>query len=210
MTYKAIREKLFDTVMKAKTAGLIRLSAGNLSVRTEDGFAAITPSGIKYDVLKPEDLTVVDLDGNVIDGDKKPSSETPMHTAILKQLPKVGAVCHTHSPYAITFAAAGMDVPVISLELYMVGAPIPVAPWVCPGTPEAGEVTVRIFEKNPDLRVCLLRNHGLVAIGQNLEEAFEFAYDAEVGMQIYYQALQLGEPGIITDAQQEEIRRVYA
>ena len=123
MKYKIIREELYETVMKAKEAGLIRLSAGNISVRTNDGLVAITPSSIKYDVLKPEDLIVVDLDGNIVDGDKKPSSETPMHTAILNHLPDVAAVCHTHSPYAITFAVAGIEVPTASVELFAVGAP---------------------------------------------------------------------------------------
>ena len=210
MKYKVIREELYETVMKAKEAGLIRLSAGNISVRTEDGLVAITPRGIKYDDLQLEDLTVVDLDGKIMDGVKKPSSETPMHTTILKSLPHVGAVFHTHSPYAMTFAAAGMEIPTISLELFLCGAPIPVAPWVCPGTLQAGEITVDIFKQSPALKVCLLRNHGLVAIGTNLENAFELAYNAEVGMQTYYQALQLGKPGSITDEQQEELRRVYA
>ena len=77
MKYKLIREELYETVMKAKEAGLIRLSAGNISVRTEDGLVAITPSGIKYDVLQLEDLTIVDLDGKIMDGIKKPSSEAP-------------------------------------------------------------------------------------------------------------------------------------
>jgi ribulose-5-phosphate 4-epimerase/fuculose-1-phosphate aldolase len=210
MKYKIIREELYETVMKAKEAGLIRLSAGNISVRTNDGLVAITPSSIKYDVLKPEDLIVVDLDGNIVDGDKKPSSETPMHTAILNHLPDVAAVCHTHSPYAITFAVAGIEVPTASVELFAVGAPIPVAPWACPGTPKAGEITVDVFKKNPGLKICLLRNHGLVAIGPSLEKAYEFAFDAEVGMQTYYQALQLGKPGLITKESQEEIRTVYA
>jgi len=133
-----------------------------------------------------------------------------MHTAILKHLPEVGAVCHTHSPYAITFAALGQAVPRITLELYVVGAPIPVARWACPGTAEAGVVTVDLFTQRPGLKVCLLRNHGLVAIGRNLEHAFEMAYDAEVGMQIYHQARLLGQPELIDEERADQIRRVYA
>jgi L-ribulose-5-phosphate 4-epimerase len=210
MKYKIIREELYETVMKAKEAGLIRLSAGNISVRTEDGLVAITPSGIKYDALQPEDMTIVDPDGKIVEGINRPSSETPMHTTILKNLPHIGAVCHTHSSYAMTFAAAGLEIPTISLELYVCGAPIPVAPWACPGTLQAGEITVSIFKQSPTLKVCLLRNHGLIAIGTNLENAFELAYNAEVGMQTYYQALQIGKPNLITDEQQEEIRLVYS
>lgn len=210
MKYQAIREQVYETVLKAVKSGLIRLSAGNISARTDDGLVAITPAGIKYDVLKPEQIAIVDLDGQWVDAPFKPSSETPMHTAILKHLPSVGAVCHTHSPYAITFATLGRDVPCLTLELFMCGAPIPVARWACPGTAEAGVVTVELFSQRPGLKVCLLRNHGLVAIGQNLEQAFELAYDAEVGMQIYHQALLVGQPELITAERQAEIRRVYA
>lgn len=209
MKYQAIREQVFATVLKAVKSGLIRLSAGNLSARTEDGLVAITPTSIKYDALKPEQIALVDLDGRLVDAPCPPSSETPMHTAILRHLPSVGAVLHTHSPYAITFAALGEAVPPVSLELYMCGAPIPVAPWACPGTAEAGGVTVDLFTQRPDLKVCLLRNHGLVAIGRDLGQAYEFAYDAEVGMQIYHQARLLGRPEVIDAARAAQIRSVY-
>lgn len=205
----AIREQVYETVMKAVKSGLIRLSAGNISARTEDGLVAITPTSIKYDVLRPEQIAIVDLAGRPVDAPYKPSSETPMHTAILKYLPAVGAVCHTHSPYAITFATLGREVPRATLELYMCGAPIPVAPWACPGTAAAGVVTVELFTQRPGLKVCLLRNHGLVAIGKDLEQAFELAYDAEVGMQIYHQARLLGEPELIDEERADQIRRVY-
>lgn len=210
MKYQAIREQVYATVMKAVKSGLIRLSAGNISARTEDGLVALTPTSIKYDVLKPEQIAIVDLEGRPVDAPFPPSSETPMHTAILKALPQVGAVCHTHSPFAITFAALGQAVPPVSLELYMCGAPIPVARWACPGTADAGVVTVDLFQQRPSLKVCLLRNHGLVSIGKDLEQAFELAYDAEVGMQIYHQARLLGQPELIDEARADQIRRVYA
>ncbi len=210
MSYQAEREEVYAMVMKAKDARLIRLSAGNISTRTREGLVAITPTGVKYDVLRPEQIAIVDLDGKPVDAPSKPSSETPMHTAIYRNLPNVGAICHTHSPYAITFAALGKEVPMISVELFTCGAPIPVAPWACPGTAEAGVVTVEIFRSRPELKICLLRNHGLVAIGEDLDNAFELAFDAEVGMQIYHQALQIGQPEIMTQAYADQIRVAYA
>jgi len=209
MSYEAVRQEVYNTVMKAVDCGLIRLSAGNISARTSDGNVAITPAGIKYDVLTPDQIAIVDLRGNHIDGPCRASSETPMHTAILRNLPEVGAVCHTHSPYAMTFAVLGKEIPLINLELLVCGAPIPVAEWACPGSAGAGEVTVDIFKSRPNLKIMLLRNHGLVAIGKNLGQAFELAFDAEIGAQVYYQALQLGTPATITDAQVEEIFKVY-
>lgn len=210
MNYTTVREEVYETVMKARAAGLIRLSAGNISARTEEGLVAITPSGIQYDVLRPEEIAIVDLDGKPVDAPRKPSSETPMHTAIYRNLPNVGAICHTHSPYAITFATLGKEVPMISIELFTCGAPIPVAPWACPGTAGAGVVTVEIFRSRPDLKICLLRNHGLVSIGKDLGNAFELALDAEVGMQIYYQTLQIGQPEIMTQDYIDQIRVSYA
>lgn len=89
------------------------------------------------------------------------------------------------------------------------GVPIPVAPWVCPDTLRAGEVTVEIFQHRPGLRVVLLRNHGLVATGRNLEHAFAMAYDVEVGFQAYHQALQVGRPVALTPGQLAEIKAAY-
>jgi L-ribulose-5-phosphate 4-epimerase len=210
MSYTAIREQVYQTVLKSVNAGLIRLSVGNISVRAQEGLVAITPRGIPYDVLRPEEIAIVDLEGRPVDAPKKPSSETPMHTAIYHDLPEVGAILHTHSLYAITFATLGKDIPIVTIELFVCGAPIPVAPWACPGTPEAGKVTVKLFRERPGLKICLLRNHGLVSIGENLDKAFEYAVAAETGMQAYHHALQIGQPELITEDRIAEIIRVYA
>lgn len=208
MKYKSAREQIFETVMKANQVDLIRMSAGNISARIENGLIGITPGGIKYQNMKVEDISIVDLDGNLIDG-LKPSSETPMHTAIYRHLPEVKSICHTHSTFAITFAMLRRDIPVANLELVVCGAPIPVAPWACPGTPKAGEVAVEIFSNRPGLKVLLLRKHGLVAIGSSLDHAFDMAFNAEVGFRAYYQALQIGKPEPITAEQLAEIKAVY-
>lgn len=209
MTYDSVRQQVLAVVRKAVAAGLVRASAGNFSTRTDDGHVAITPAGIKYDVLTADQIAIVDLDGRLVDGPCRASSETPMHTAILRGLPDVGAVVHTHSPFAMTFAVAGRAIPNASLELLVCGAPIPVAPWACPGSARAGEVTVDTFAARPELQAMLLRNHGLVAVGRTIDEAYEYAYDVEVGAQVYLQALQLGQANLITDEQRQEVYEVY-
>ena len=208
MDYDSIRTQVFETVKEANRVGLIRLSAGNISARFDENLVAITPSGIKYNRMRPEEIAIVDLAGSLLAG-LPASSETPMHTAIYRHLPQVQAICHTHSPFAISFAMLGEAVPLVNLELMVLGAPIPVAPWACPGTPRAGEVTVEIFRQRPELKAILLRNHGLVAIGGSLEQAFEMAYDAEVGFQTYHQALQVGQPVVLSEEQVEEIKARY-
>ena len=115
----------------------------------------------------------------------------------------------TRSPGDRCSTVLGDPVPLVSLELMALGAPIPVVPWACPGAPRAGEVTVEIFRQRPELKAILLRNHGLVAIGGSLEQAFEMAYDAKVGFQTYHQALQVGQPVVLSEEQVEEIKTRY-
>ena len=208
MNYQPTRQRLLDAVIKANEANLIRLSAGNISTRTEDGLVAITASGVAYRNMTIQDISIVDLDGKVIDG-HKPSSELPMHNVIYNNFPDVGSIYHTHSPYAITFAMLGEEIPRANLELMVCGAPIPVGPWACPGTAKAGEVAVEIMKQRPELKVLLLRKHGLVAVGMDLDHAFKMAYNVEFGLQCYYQALQLGKPEPVTDEQLAEIKVAY-
>jgi len=208
MKYQSTREQLLEAVIKANEVDLIRLSAGNISTRTEDGLVAITASGVKYRNMTTAEISIVDLDGNLVEG-LKPSSETPMHTVIYRNLPDVGSIYHTHSTFAITFAMLGDEVPMANLELLVCGAPIPVAPWACPATTKAGEVTVGIFKDRPELKVILLRKHGLVAVGANLDRAFDMAFNAEVGFRSYYQALLLGKPDPLTAEQLAEVKAAY-
>lgn len=210
MDLSELRQQVYDTTMRLCEAGLIRLSAGNISARDADGRVAITPSGLAYTKMRPADIVVVDLDGKPIDGTLKPSSETPMHTAIYRKLPKVGAVVHTHSIYAIALATSGVELPVICLEVVAIGGPVPVAPYACPGSAEAGEIAGRIFDERPELKALLLRNHGLVTIGADLDQAYQNSYKCETGAQIFHLGLQTGRaPVPLTAEQLDEIYRVY-
>lgn len=208
MDYSAIRQQVYNHVMKAVNVGLIRMSAGNISSRTEDGQVAITPSAIPYDQLTPDQISIITLDGELIDG-PQPSSEIALHTDILRAKPEVGAVFHTHSPFAMTFAVLGMEIPVIVTETLTCGAPIPVAEWASPGSVAGGRVSVAEFEKRPELKALLLRNHGGLTIGRDLTQAFNLAYNLEIGAQVYYQALSIGKPNVLTAAQIQEVREVY-
>lgn len=208
MSYQDERDQLLKTVQQAYKVDLIRMSAGNISTRTTNDMVAITPSGIKYRFMKGEDISIVDLEGNLVEG-PKPSSETPMHTAIYRNIPRAISVCHTHSIYGMVFAMLKEDIPVMNIELMVCGAPIPVAPWAAPGTAQAGEVTVDLFNSRPELSVILLRQHGLVAIANSLDQAYEKAYNAEIGLEVYYKARLLGNPGPFTQKQIAEIREVY-
>jgi L-fuculose-phosphate aldolase len=209
MKYQSVRELVYETALLAKSEGLIYLSAGNFSARTDDGHVAITPGSLKYEFMKPEDIVIVDLEGTPVDGTRKTSSETPMHTTIYRLMPEIQGICHTHSSYAITFACLGQPIPAINLELLVCGAPIPVADWACPGTGLAGELIADLMHARPELRVVLLRNHGLVCATNSLSKSLDLAFDAEMGMRAYHQALQVGTPNELTEAQKAEIYEVY-
>ena len=211
MNYTDAKQMVHQTALQLNGANLIRLSAGNISFRTQDGMVAITPSGVPYAGMVPEDIVVIDLDGNIVDAveGRKPSSEYLLHTSILKRLPDVNAVIHTHSYYAITFAALDRELPPVCIELLITGGPIPVAPYALPGTVEVGEIAADILQERPELKGCLLKNHGMVSIGGSLKEAFAYASDIETGARVYHQALQIGEPETIPEADIEAIRRKY-
>jgi ribulose-5-phosphate 4-epimerase/fuculose-1-phosphate aldolase len=211
MKFSEIREEVFTTTNKLCDCNLIRLSAGNITLRDQDGNIAITPSGIKYDVMDPADIVVIDIDGNIIAGKEglKPSSEYRLHISILRDLPEVNAVIHTHSLYAMTFASLGKEIPIVCIELLIAGGPIPVAPYCIPGSDEIGDSAAKIFLERPELKGLLMKNHGMVAIGASLDEAFSHTYDIETGAQVYYQAMQMGKPDLIPQEDVSFIRQKY-
>jgi L-fuculose-phosphate aldolase len=211
MNYSDAKHLVHQAAVRLNAIDLIRLSAGNISYRTQDGKVAITPAGVAYDLMIPEDIVIIDVEGAIIDseGGRRPSSEFLLHTTILKHLPDVNAVVHTHSSYAITFAALARELPPICIELLITGGPIPVAPYATSGTIDVGKNVVNIMLERPELKGCLLMNHGLVTIGETLEDAYSYALDIETGARIYHQAIQIGEPENIPQADVDLIREQY-
>jgi L-fuculose-phosphate aldolase len=209
MSYADLQGQVYETAMMLVGRDLIRLSAGNISLHDGEGHVAITPAGLRYDRMKPSDIPIVDLHGNVVEGELAPSSETPMHTMILREISEMRAVVHTHSRYAIAFAITATSVPAVCLELLSTGAPVPVAPYTCPGSEEAGRTAIEIFRSQPDLKCLMLRNHGLLAIGPTLYSAYESAYKFETGAEIYHLGLQIGQPIELTTEQIAEIAKRY-
>lgn len=212
MDYLDYKKRVFDATLNLYHAGLNRLSAGNISARISDELAAITPSSRSYDMMKPEDICIITLDGKLIEGEFKPSSETPLHTAIYREMPQVSGVVHTHSIYAMTFAASDKGIPILGVEALAArsNGNIPVARYVSPGSSQAGEVAMEVFRANPGLQALLLRNHGLLAIGSDVESAWQTAYKLETAAQVAYQAYQLGKLVELTPDQIKEIYEIYS
>jgi L-ribulose-5-phosphate 4-epimerase len=188
-----------DEVARAHTAlwkyGLAVWTGGNVSGRVPGAnLMVIKPSGVDYDDLTPEAMVVCDLDGNVVEGDFAPSSDTASHAYIYRHLPSVGGVTHTHSTYAVAWAARGESVPcVLTAMADEFGGSIPIAPFALIGTDAIGKVVVEALRSSNSPAV-LVQNHGPFTVGTNARSAVKAAVMCEDVCKTIHIARQLGEP----------------
>jgi L-fuculose-phosphate aldolase len=211
MKFKEIREEIVETAKQMLAECLVTLTAGNISMRIPgEELVAITPTGRPYTTMKPEDVPVVDLAGKLVEGEFKPSSETPMHTMVYRDRPEVNAVVHTHSPYALAFAVAHKEIPLICIEgLSTKAMAVLVAEYAIPGTEEIGRKALEALNRQPGSMAVLLANHGLLTIGKTLADAYGVASKVETEALVYQLALNIGPPVPMTTAQVEAIRGKY-
>ncbi len=165
-----IRRNIIAFGKKAYEKGLVAATDGNISVRLFDDRLMITPSGAALGNLNPDNLLYLDIDGTILQGSKKPSSELPMHLMIYKQRPDVRAVFHTHPQVTTAFSVAGesLSVPVLP-EMVIMFDTIPIAPYASPSSLESAKA-IEPYIQNHDL--IILDHHGVVAMGQSLNETF--------------------------------------
>ena len=191
MQYEEIRRQVLDAIRQAQAMGLIHGTSGNIAVRQPGGdVAAITPSGRPYDTMQPEDIAIVSLTGEWIDGPYKPSSETPMHTAVYRARPDVGATVHTHALYSTVMAMALDELPP-STPPQAEFAPIRVAPFALPGSRELADYVTAAL--GADGLAVLLRNHGSFCCGRDIAAAMTAAVYVEEAAQVAYHAALLGQ-----------------
>lgn len=201
------RKKVVEYGKKIITNGLTKGTGGNISIfNREEKLVAISPSGIDYFDTKPEDVVVLTLDGDVVEGNKKPSSELDMHLIFYKRREDVNALVHTHSPYAKTIASLGWDLPPVSYLVAFAGPNVRCAPYETFGTKELAE---RAYEGMVERRAVLLANHGLIAGAHNIETAFTIAEEIEFSAQIYYQAKAIGEPKLLSGEEMARLARKF-
>ncbi len=188
--------------------GLLSQTAGNLSVRVGGQFC-ITPSAMEYDRIIPADVAVIGLDGRQLGGARRPSSETPLHRAIYASRPDAGAIVHAHSPYATTLAILGEPIPAVHYMIAATGSTrVEVAGYATYGTAELARAVADAFPA--PARAVLLANHGMVAVGATLGEAASVAQTVETLAGLYYRALAVGTPRVLTDEQMADVLRAFA
>lgn len=208
MLLQAERQALVKFGQKMLASQLTTGAGGNLSLcDREQGLVAITPSGIEYFDLQPEDVVVVDLDGQIVEGECKPSSELGFHLALYRQRPDIAAVVHTHSVYATTIACLNWEIPPVHYLIGFSGHKVPLAPYATFGTEQlAANLTAAIGDYN----AVLLANHGLVTVGPTLGRAFAAAEEIELVARIYYQTKSIGDPVILDAAEMSRVIDKFA
>ncbi|WP_019583554.1 MULTISPECIES: L-fuculose-phosphate aldolase [unclassified Thioalkalivibrio] len=197
----ALREAVIHAGLETNRRGLNQGTSGNISVRLGDGML-ITPSGVPYEALRPEDLVYVDAAGRW-DPQRKPSSEWHFHRAILQARPELGAVVHVHSVYASVVAIQGRDIPALHYMIAAAGGnSIRCAPYATFGTEALSRLAVEALE---DRTACLLANHGMIATGPDLERALWLTEEVELLARQYVLSLQIGGPTLLDDAEMDRV-----
>jgi len=208
MQLQAERQALVKFGQKMLTSQLTTGAGGNLSLcDREQGLVAITPSGIEYFDLQPEDVVVVDFDGRIVEGECKPSSELGFHLALYRQRTDIAAVVHTHSVYATTIACLNWEIPPVHYLIGFSGHKVPLAPYATFGTEQ---LAANITEAIGDYNAVLLANHGLVTVGPTLGRAFAAAEEIELVARIYYQTKSIGDPVILDEAEMSRVIDKFA
>ena len=208
MKHERIRRQVLEAALEAAGLGLIHGTSGNISLRDgEAGVIAITPSGRPYGSMGPEDVAIVTPEGTWIDGPWKPSSETPMHTAVYRARPDVNAAVHTHALFGTVMASACDELP-LTTPPHAELAPVHVVPFALPGSGElAGLVAAALADGG---RAALMRNHGCFACGKDMAGAMTAAVYAEEAAQIAYYATLLGKLTPLTEEQIRDLRAVLS
>jgi len=182
MNYK---ELIIESGKKMVTAGFTIETWGNISARDpETNLIYVTPSGMDYYNCTTDDVVVFNINGERVEGTRKPTIETGMHLGIYQNRPEVNAVVHTHPIYSTVFSCMGEDIPLLLDEAAQtLGAPVKTTNYALPGSKELAEECLKALGK--DANACLLQSHGAVCVGDSMEAAFKVAKVLEVTAEVY-------------------------
>jgi L-ribulose-5-phosphate 4-epimerase len=190
---EALKEEVCRLNLELPANNLVAWTSGNVSMRDpETGYVAIKASGVPFIDLTPESVVVLDLNGKVIEGTHKPSSDTASHLYIYQRRPDVNGIVHTHSNYATAFAAHGKPIPVyLTAHADEFGGPIPCGGFALIGGEQIGKAVLEAIGDSP---AVLLKNHGVFTVGPTGEQALKAAVMVEDVAHTVWLALQIGQP----------------
>lgn len=201
-----LRENLVDMHQLLVRYGLVVWTGGNVSQRVDENSFLIKPSGVGYESLIAADMVLCDLDGNLIEGDHSPSSDTAAHAYVYKNMPEVGGVVHTHSNYACGFAAVGQPIPCVLTSIAdEFGGEIPLGPFAIIGDDSIGRGIVETLSGHRS-KAVIMKNHGVFAIGEDANAAVKSAVMTEDNAKSVFIARQLGQP---IEIDQADVDRLF-
>jgi len=201
MLLREERELVVEYGKKMITNGLTKGTGGNISIfNRKEQLMAISPSGIDYFETKPEDVVVINIKGEIVDGDKKPSSEYEMHKILYEGREDINAVVHTHSTYSAILACLSWDIEPVHYLIGFAGGNVRCTKYTTFGTRELAESA---FEGMRDRYAVLLGNHGLLTGGKNIAYAFNVAEEVEFCAEVYYKTKAVGNPVILSEKDME-------
>jgi L-fuculose-phosphate aldolase len=203
----AIKDEVLATAKKSVAIGLNAGTEGNISARLPDGNIVITPSSLDYVIMELDDLVVIDLDGNVVEGNRGPSSEKAVHLECYKAYDEVGSVIHSHALYASMFACARQPIPAaIEESVVFIGGDIPCCDFEDTGSDDLAKAAVKLLT---DRSAVLMANHGMVSIGADPYSALRVAALTEKVAQIVVGARTLGGEQAVPEQQKQNLHGVY-
>jgi L-fuculose-phosphate aldolase len=194
------RERVASAARRLAAEGLVIGTAGNVSERAE-GLVAITPTGAPLAELGPEQISVVDLDGELVAGDLEPTSELDLHLGIYRRY-QAGAVVHTHAPVATALSCVIDELPCVHYQMLLLGGAVPVAPYRTFGTPELAAAVIDALEGRT---AALMANHGAIVHGADMAQAVELALLLEWACTVYWRARAMGEVRALDDEQRAAV-----
>lgn len=202
------RESIVEYGKHVSESGLCPGTSGNLSIFNPDlGYMAISPSGMDYFEIRAEDVVVTDLYANIIDGGRKPSSEWALHTTFYRKRPDARAIVHTHSIYCTTLGIVGVPIRAVHYVIGDAGTDqVPLAPYRLFGTEELAEEAIRACGRS---HAVLLQNHGMLAYGRSLKEAYGLARNLEYVAELQYRAMSIGKPSILSPEQMKAVMEKF-
>lgn len=179
------RRLIVESGVKMSHSDLTVSTYGNISCRDpETGLIYLTPSGMNYDTVTEDDIIVVDLEGNRVRGERKPTIEAGMHLAIYRARPDVNAIIHTHPLYSMVYACQGAEIPIfMDGAAQTLGDTVRVSTYALPGSPEMAENVVEAL--GDKAMSCLVRSHGAVCVGADMKAAFKVCTILEMAAHIY-------------------------
>jgi L-ribulose-5-phosphate 4-epimerase len=201
--YEDLKKELYKAHMNLEKYGLVAYTSGNVSVKVNN-HVIIKPSGIPYDELKAEDMVVLDMEGNTVEGKLKPSVDSATHLYLYKNLPDVGSIIHTHSPYASAFALLSQPIPVYSTaHADVFGVQVPVSNYAPVGSEAIGKAVIEVVNQ---AKAVLLSKHGVIVMGKDIKEAIRKAIFLEEVAQTAYLARTIGN---LEPLDEKEAKRLY-